>query len=275
MGGSRRRLAALALAATLAALPRPAAAAAPPAGDVYEVSWSREVPILAVAAAGAAASRLFWDGPGRAPCPCDASGINGLDRGTAGQRDDGAATASDILAGLALTAPFAADYLDIHSSGSTEGFDRDAVVMLEAAALSGGIDMLVKAATHRPRPRVYGLPPGDPGLAETDNYRSFYSGHTASTFAVGIAYARTHELRHPGGDANWAVYGGAVLVGSAVATLRVISGKHFPTDVLVGALAGVAVGLLVPALHAPKPLEDGSISSAPSGLAFQITIPLQ
>jgi hypothetical protein len=268
---------ALALAAALTAAPAgaPATAATPPAGDVYELSWSRELPILAVSVAGGAAARIFWDGLGRAPCPCDAGDLNGLDRGTAGRRDDRAATASDVLAGLALAAPFAADYLDVRSGGSAEGFDRDAVVMLEAAALSGGIDQLVKAATHRPRPLVYGLPPGDPGLTETDNYRSFYSGHTATTFAVGIAYARTHALRHPGSDANWAVYGGAVLVGAAVGTLRVVAGKHFPTDVLVGAVAGTAIGLLVPALHAPKPLEDGSISLAPSGLAFQITIPLR
>jgi len=33
--------------------------------------------------------------------------------------------------------------------------------------------------------------------------------------------------------------------------------------------------MLVPALHAPRSLEDGSISSAPSGLAFRITIPLR
>jgi len=273
--GSRTRLAALALAASLAALPCAAAADAPPAGDVYELSWSREVPILAVSAAGGAAARLFWDGIGGEPCPCDASGLNGLDRGTAGRRDDGAATASDILAGLALAAPFAIDYLDVRSGGSADGFDRDAVVMLEALALSGGIDQVVKAATHRPRPLVYGLPPGDPDLAKTDNYRSFYSSHTATTFAVGVAYARTHALRHPGSDANWAVYGGAVLVGAAVGALRVAAGRHFPTDVLVGAVAGTAIGLLVPALHAPTPLEDGSISSAPSGLAFRITIPLR
>lgn len=147
--------------------------------------------------------------------------------------------------------------------------------MLEALALNSGINQLVKAATRRPRPLLYGLAPGDPELAKKDNYRSFYSGHTSSVFAVGMAYARTYALRHPGSDARWAVYGGVVAVGTTVGVLRVVSGRHFPTDVLVGAAAGTAIGLLVPALHRPRELEDGSISSAPSGLAFRITIPLR
>jgi membrane-associated phospholipid phosphatase len=273
----RARAAAVAALALLAALSvtTPGAAAAPPAGDVYELSAAREIPILAVSVAGLAASQLFWDGPGREPCPCDASGINGLDRSTAGRRDDGAATASNVVAALAVSAPFALDYFDIRSGGSAEGFDRDAVVMLEALALSGGVDQLVKAATHRPRPLLYGLEPGDPALDETDNYRSFYSSHTASTFAVGIAYARTYALRHPDSDARWAVYGGAALVGAVVGALRVASGRHFPTDVLVGAAAGTAVGLLVPALHGPRPLGEDPISYAPIGLGLRITIPLR
>jgi membrane-associated phospholipid phosphatase len=250
-------------------------AAAPPAGDVYELSRSREIAILTVSAASFAAPRLFWDGLGREPCPCDAGSLNSLDRGTAGRRDDGASTASDVAVALAVAAPFAIDYLDIKSGGSSAGFDRDAVVMLEALALSSGVNQLVKTATHRPRPLLYGLEPGDPALNEADNYRSFYSGHTSSAFAVGVAYARTYALRHPGSDAHWAVYGGAVLAGAAVGALRVAAGKHFPTDVLVGAAVGTAIGLLAPALHGPKPLGGGSISYAPSGLVFRITIPLR
>ena len=43
---------------------------------------------------------------------------------------------------------------------------------------------------------------------------------------------------------------GSTLAGAAlVGTGRVVSGNHFPSDVLVGAIVGTSAGVLVPALH--------------------------
>ncbi len=174
---------------------------------------------------------------------------------------------------VALVAPFVLDALDVHRSGSWDGFDTDAAVLLEAVVLNLGVDQLVKVATHRPRPLLYGLSPGDARLSDAVNYRSFYSGHTSGTFAVGMAYARTHALRHPGSRGNWAVYGGVIVVGATVGALRVAAGEHFPTDVLVGAAAGTAIGLLVPALHRPQALRRVALVPARGGVMLRIQLP--
>ena len=58
-------------------------------------------------------------------------------------------------------------------------------------------------------------------------------------------------------------------VGTSVGIERVAAGRHFPTDVLVGVVAGTAVGVLVPYYHRRKldqgffvtaaPVEDGGV----------------
>ena len=240
----RGRLAALAVLAIASA-----AHAAEPPKPIYGLGWRTEVPILATAAGGLLVSKVAVDGIGRDPCPCDASGINSLDRDTAGRRDDGAHRASNVANAVTLGVPLGLVLLEARSRERRPAYVGDAVVLFESLALVEGIDAAVKVAARRPRPLLYGLTPGDPELARADNYRSFFSAHTASAFAVGMAYARTYSLRHPESRSRWMVYAAAAVGGAAVGTLRVAAGDHFPTDVLAGAVAGTTVGLAVPAFH--------------------------
>ncbi|NIV15452.1 MAG: phosphatase PAP2 family protein, partial [Aliifodinibius sp.] len=46
-----------------------------------------------------------------------------------------------------------------------------------------------------------------------------------------------------------AIWGGAVGIPTTVGLLRIISGWHFPTDVLVGALVGTLIGYVILSLH--------------------------
>jgi membrane-associated phospholipid phosphatase len=68
------------------------------------------------------------------------------------------------------------------------------------------------------------------------------------------------------------VYAAAVAAGSGIGLTRILAGKHFPSDVLVGAAAGTASGLLIPWLHLYKPRTRLNISVAPN--AFSITLTL-
>ena len=67
---------------------------------------------------------------------------------------------------------------------------------------------------------------------------SFPSGHSTGAFAV--ATVVSHEYRDKGW-VPWVAYGTA----SMVALSRVSLGRHFPTDVVVGALLGNSIGRMV------------------------------
>ncbi|HET8566585.1 MAG TPA: phosphatase PAP2 family protein [Solirubrobacterales bacterium] len=94
-----------------------------------------------------------------------------------------------------------------------------------------GLNYLVKLAVKRPRPVLEGLPP----LGGAPSSLSFPSAHATSSFAVATAMCRVD----PATSAAFAV-------ALALALGRPYLGMHYPSDVLVGALLGIALGLIVP-----------------------------
>jgi membrane-associated phospholipid phosphatase len=96
-----------------------------------------------------------------------------------------------------------------------------------AIGLNYGIKLLVK----RPRPVLEGLPP----LGGAPSSLSFPSAHALSSFAVATAMFRVDPAT-----------AAALLVALALSLGRPYLGMHYPSDVLVGALLGVALGLIVP-----------------------------
>jgi membrane-associated phospholipid phosphatase len=96
-----------------------------------------------------------------------------------------------------------------------------------AIGLNFGIKLLVK----RPRPVLEGLPP----LGGAPSSLSFPSAHATSSFAVATAMVRVD----PAMAATFAI-------AFALALGRPYLGMHYPSDVLAGALVGVALGLIVP-----------------------------
>ncbi|MGN6663440.1 MAG: phosphatase PAP2 family protein [Solirubrobacterales bacterium] len=94
-----------------------------------------------------------------------------------------------------------------------------------------GLNYAVKLAVRRPRPVLEGLPP----LGGAPSSLSFPSAHATSSFAVATAMYRVDPATSA-----------AFLVALALSLGRPYLGMHYPSDVLVGALLGVVLGLLVP-----------------------------
>lgn len=94
-----------------------------------------------------------------------------------------------------------------------------------------GLNYLVKIVVRRPRPVLDGLPP----LGDAPSSLSFPSAHAFSSFAVATAMCRVDPATSA-----------AFVVASALSLGRPYLGMHYPSDVLAGALLGVALGLIVP-----------------------------
>jgi undecaprenyl-diphosphatase len=105
-----------------------------------------------------------------------------------------------------------------------------------------GLNFGIKLVVKRPRPVLEGLPP----LGGAPSSLSFPSAHSTSSFAVATAMTRV--------DRRAAV---AFIPAVAVAVGRPYLGMHYPSDVAVGVLLGLALGatipLPVPSLPSPIP----------------------
>ena len=248
-------IAALALSAALSAAP-----AAEPPRSVYRIhpaDW-------AVIGAGALASFLPWaleDDIIDLRCPCDPDEVPRFERFAIGLESDAATAASNVTVALAVLVPPAADLLVL---GWSRPLLEDAVVLAETLAVNGAVVTVVKYAVQRPIPLAYA---GDPHyVKEPGSYRAFWSGHASTTFAALTAAAWTIRLRHGERVWPWIVAG---VVGASVAVERVAGGHHFPSDVVVGALAGAALGTAIPLLHARREEPALSIVPARRGLALR------
>jgi decaprenylphosphoryl-5-phosphoribose phosphatase len=113
-----------------------------------------------------------------------------------------------------------------------DGSNREAWLICAALGpVAIGLNYVVKLVVRRPRPVLEGLPP----LGGAPSSLSFPSAHATSSFAVATAMTRVEPLGAL-----------AFLLAFALALGRPYLGMHYPSDVLVGAILGIALGLVVP-----------------------------
>jgi membrane-associated phospholipid phosphatase len=142
----------------------------------------------------------------------------------------------------------------------------DMTIAVESMTWAGVLTSLFRFAVRRPRPYLYvdGVYPQLRGSA--DATMSFWSGHVADLFAISVTIGWTTTLRHGlRSPTTWLVWTGMLGVSTAIAAMRVLSGEHFLSDVLVGTAAGTGVGLLIPYVH-PRRRSDGVAARVLSGL---------
>ncbi len=126
------------------------------------------------------------------------------------------------------------------------------LMYLEAFAYTGLIYGGSVYFVDRYRPDVYNT-----NLAMSyrtnGNYRnSFFAGHVAVVATSTFFIAKVFDDYHPESNWKWVIYGGAAAATVGMGYMRLEAGKHFPSDILLGALVGTASGILTPALHKNK-----------------------
>jgi undecaprenyl-diphosphatase len=178
-----------------------------------------------------------------------------IDRGAISQNPDpDAETHSNI--GLALALSYAV--IDPIASGFREKRAEtalvDGIMYAEVLSVTVGVTNLAKIAVRRPRPIAYvaaAQHKNDPNYsnADTDSSLSFFSGHSSVTAAMSATATYLAFTRSPHTARPWITLIAGTALTSFVAVERVRAGKHFPTDVIAGAVAGAGIGVLVPHLH--------------------------
>ncbi|MDP2059347.1 MAG: phosphatase PAP2 family protein [Flavobacteriaceae bacterium] len=204
----------------------------------------------------------------------DRNNINGFDRGVAFNYAQSAADASDILLGAASALPVIAFYLD---KNTRKEYKTLAVMGAEIFLANNALSFNSKYAFNRFRPIAYNTDLSFDKRAKQDNRYSFYSAHVSQTAAFSFFFAKVMTDFHPD-MSTWSkvgVWSIAVTLPAAQAALRVESGKHFYSDVMVGYALGASFGLLIPYLHKTHP-DGSSFSITPiyqedaKGLALQL-----
>jgi hypothetical protein len=171
--------------------------------------------------------------------------INSFDRSATNHYSETAATVSDILYGAAAVAPFA-----LFANETMRNDWRTITLMyIETWSFIGGTSMLSKGLIERYRPYAYNPNVSLDKKMISDTKMSFFSNHTATAFASAVFLSTVYSDYYP--DSEWRpyVWAGSLLAASLVGYLRCEAGMHFPTDILVGAITGSAIGYVIPSMH--------------------------
>ena len=232
----------LAVALVLLAVSSPAARGQAP----YRVSWGDAVSVVA---AGVTALIPELTKLPKAPpscSPCDPASLPGIDRVALHTFSGSAGTASSaLLAGVIGFAGIAS------FQGATPAQRRGHVaVFANSLAWTFAATDWVKVIVRRKRPVLY-TASGPAAAGDPNSQRSFPSGHASVGFAAATTYlvmARRERLPHQTRNAVL-LYVGAI----GVSALRVSAGKHFPTDVVGGAVLGSGIGWLAAKVHPTEP----------------------
>lgn len=177
-----------------------------------------------------------------------------MDRWAAGNYSTASALASDILIFPGVGAPLLLSAWDARKAGRWAPLVTEAVVYAEAMAVSSSLNLMVRSLRVHSRPLVYGSDAPEDEKRKGEASGSFYSGHANASFLAAVYLSYTYPLRHPEFEREGLLWAGSLAAAAGVAALRVSAGKHFPSDVVAGAMTGAFFGWLFPRLH----LADGA-----------------
>jgi membrane-associated phospholipid phosphatase len=234
------------------------------ADDKYELEGGKEATVLGSSAL------LFglglWVDQGYEPltpeeiAQLDPATINNFDRAATGRWSPGAAKASDIMVYTTMAAPIS---LVLTDQGALEA-STIGVMYLETMLLQGAMTFLAKNSFEPDIPLTLKM--------EKTSRRSFYSGPTSSAFASMVFLASVFERLYPDSSARGWVWGGCMAAAATTGYLRYAAGRHYPTDILVGAAMGAFVGYIVPSLHELEAAGPGTPGNGKSSRTMTLGI---
>lgn len=140
-------------------------------------------------------------------------------------------------------------------------FGQISVLFIETMAAAGAAFTLTAGGIQKSRPLVYDENLGMEDRMDRHAQRSFIAGHTAATAAATFFTAKVFSDFNPDSPTVPYIWAGAAAIPALVGYLRIIGGKHFLSDNLVGYIIGAGFGILIPELHKTG-REDFDVSPA-------------
>lgn len=118
--------------------------------------------------------------------------------------------------------------------------DYKAIVLtnLEVLAINGLLTDITKYIIGRQRPSAY----FETRDEKKDAFKSFFSGHTSSAFAVGTSTAMMLSNEYP--HKRVLIWISTYTIATLTGYYRIAADKHYTSDVFMGAIIGTAVGYL-------------------------------
>jgi len=174
------------------------------------------------------------------------------DRPFAGRYSGWATTVSHYTGALAVAPLALAGYS--WYKGDADGYDFGAYTLMfvEAFALQNALNQIIRSTQLWPRPFIYAERGEGREKAESargEAYGSFYSGHASAAFTVAVFTGEWFSKVYPNSKYKPFVWASSFALATGVGVLRVVAGKHYPTDIIVGSLVGTGVSLGILKIH--------------------------
>ncbi len=199
--------------------------------DPWEVSIGQVASVVGAMSVGLIPT-IFSINDGLPTCaPCDPATLPGIDRWAVSTERTEFDTASDV----AILALAGGTWYELSTLSNG---NADVAASVEASAWTVGVNTVAKAVFNRNRPVLYSEDAIE-ARRSVNSHRSMYSGHTAVSFALGTSYYLSMSDR-TGFDRSW-----PLITAGVIGAMRLAAGKHFPTDVLIGAVLGIATSAVV------------------------------
>jgi len=184
------------------------------------------------------------------------------DRAAAGRYSEAAGDVGSAFAVFAVAPLALAGYSWYREEVSGRDVAVYSLMFAQALALQSGLNLVVRSMGFWPRPYIY-AEEGD-GLeaaedAEGEAYGSFFSGHASAAFTVAVFTGEWFSEMYPNSRYKPLVWATSLSLAGFVGVLRIAAGKHYPSDVIVGALAGTGISFAVIGLH-KKSVRFGPLS---------------
>lgn len=202
--------------------------------------------------------------------------INFIDRSATDNWSEEADRASDILLFTTAISPSLL-FVSYINEGEWYRFLTVLIMYSEAVLINTGVTRTVKSLAGRKRPYLYNdsLSTEKKGSYGKSSLKSFYSGHTSLAFCSAVFLSKTWSDTHPDSDSRYFVWGISLTAASATGYLRYAAGRHYPTDVVVGAIMGGIIGYMVPVLHRKNGSEIAIQPFLGESMGIALSIPFE